>query len=78
MDKAIQIPECKMCGSKLGQFINPFRIICSSDYIDGWPYCMSCMIEHCVATNCYGCEFNKGDYHNCQFFYMKQNYLEEE
>lgn len=84
IDKQIEtmIPVCKMCGRKLGQFVGmldgePY-IICSSDYIEDWPYCYSCMIEHCCATNCYGCEFNPGDYHNCKFLNMKMFYLKEE
>lgn len=75
------IPVCKMCGRKLGQYVGvldgePY-IICSSDYIEDWPYCYSCMIEHCCATNCYGCEFNPGDYHDCKFLGMKMFYLKE-
>ena len=38
MDNAIKIPECKMCGRILGQSVGPW-IICSSDYIEDWPYC---------------------------------------
>lgn len=78
----IKIPECRMCGRKLGQLIEltdkDSFIICNSDYIEEWDYCESCMIEHCVNTNCYGCEFNKGNYHDCQFFQMKKYYLESE
>ena len=77
MDNAIKIPECKMCGRILGQSVGPW-IICSSDYIEDWPYCDRCMIEHCVETNCYGCEFNPGDYHKCRFLEMKKFYLSEE
>ena len=84
MDKAIEneILVCKMCGRKLGQFVGMMNgepyIICSSDYIENWDYCESCMIEHCCVTNCLGCEFNPGNYDECKFIDMKRNYLEEE
>ena len=76
------IPICKMCGRKLGQLIGMMNgeqyIICSSDYIEDWDYCEGCMIEHCCTTNCFGCEFNPGNYNNCKFFNLKQFYLKEE
>lgn len=75
------IPVCKMCGSKLGVFVGMIngkpRIIGSSDYIENWDYCYSCMIEHCCTTNCFGCGFNPGDYNNCRFFDIKRNYMED-
>lgn len=84
MNKAIKslIPVCKMCGRELGVFVGMMngkpRIIGVSDYIDGWDYCESCMIEHCCATNCFGCEFNPGNYNDCRFLGMKTYYMENE
>lgn len=81
MDKQIEdmIPACKMCGRKLGQFVGMLSgepyIACSSDYIEEWDYCYSCMIEHCCTTNCLGCEFNPGNYNDCRFIDLKRNYL---
>lgn len=73
---------CSRCGSTLiraTQFSNgEFYGIYSYDYIDNWPICRSCMIEHCCSTNCMGCEFNQGDYQKCQFLKMKQHYMKEE
>ena len=73
------IPVCKMCGRKLGQCIGMMNgepyIACSSDYIEDWDYCESCMIEHCCNTNCLGCEFNPGSYNDCRFLTTKKNYL---
>lgn len=75
------IPVCKMCGNKLGVFVGmadgEAHIMCSSDYIENWPYCRSCMIEYCTTTNCFGCELNPGDHKNCRFIRMKTFYLEE-
>lgn len=76
------IPVCKMCERKLGQYVGildgePY-IICSSDYIEDLPYCYSCMIEHCCATNCYECEFNPCNNNECRFFDIKMSYLLEE
>ena len=71
-----------MCGRELGQIIvetnEEAYIICSSDYIEDWPDCRSCMIEHCVTTNCFGCEFNPGNYNDCRFLETKIFYLKEE
>lgn len=84
IDKQIEnmIPVCKICGRKLGQFVGmldgePY-IICSSDYIEEWPYCRSCMIEHCYKINCYECEFNPSNSDECRFFDIKMSYLLEE
>ena len=83
MDKQVEdmIPVCKMCGRKLGVFIGTMngelRIICSSDYVENWDYCYSCMIEHCCTTNCFGCRLNPGNYNDCRFFDMKRNYMED-
>lgn len=72
---------CRQCGRTLIRAIRlsngEFRGIYSSDYIDNWPICRSCMIEHCCNTNCMGCEFNQGDYQKCYFFDMKKHYMEE-
>ena len=77
MKDKIEIPKCKMCGQKLGVFVGMMNgdplIIGKSDYIEDWPYCVSCMIEHCANTNCLDCEFNKGDYHECKFFGWLKN-----
>lgn len=84
MEKSIEniIAKCKMCGRELGQFVGIMNdepyIVCSSDYIENWPYCKSCMIEHCVITNCLGCEFNPGNYNNCRFLETKTYYLKED
>lgn len=83
MDKQVEdmIPVCKMCGQKLGVFVGMMNgkpyIIGTSDYIDDWDYCYSCMIEHCCTTNCFGCKFNPGNYNDCRFFTMKKNYMED-
>ena len=76
MNNEIKIPVCKCCGRELGQFITPDWIICSSDYIPDNPYCMICQIEHCLQTNCFGCEM--GRYPNCRHIAMKRFYLEDE
>ena len=76
MSNKIKIPVCKVCGRELGQMIPDYGIICSSDYIQDNPYCRSCQIEHCVETNCLGCEMGK--YPNCRHLETKRFYLELE
>jgi hypothetical protein len=75
MDKA---KNCKICGVKMiwenPQIPGHFHE--SSCYLGGgWPICHSCMIEHCLSTNCLGCEY--GQYPKCRFLKMKRLYAEE-
>lgn len=66
---------CKDCGCKLTN-INSMGDVYASSHYNGTEYCDSCMIEHCVHTNCLGCE--RGEYPNCQFLDQKQCYMEED
>jgi len=82
MEAKKYIPVCKNCGVKLGQVINitnedPF-VVCSSDYIENWGYCRTCMIDYCCTTNCLGCDFNTGKYSDCRFFNIKQHYMNKD
>jgi len=48
----------------------------SSNNIEDWPICYSCMIEHCCGTDCNGCKY--GNYPDCRFLWMKRYYMNEE
>lgn len=76
MSDKIEIPVCKMCGRELAVKVSEHRAICVSDYIPDNPYCYSCQIEHCLETNCLGCEMGK--YPNCRHLGLKRFYLEAE
>lgn len=65
---------CKLCKCSMvweaplgsGLFVE------SSYNLDDWPICHDCMVEHCVNTNCLGC--NYGKYPDCRFLKMKLQY----
>jgi gamma-glutamylcyclotransferase (GGCT)/AIG2-like uncharacterized protein YtfP len=67
--------NCSRCGGKMvwensktaGHFHE------SSCNLDDWDICHDCMVEHCVSTNCLGCEL--GTYPDCRFFDLKQFYM---
>ena len=44
----------------------------SSCYIDDWPICHDCMVDHCCQTDCLWCEYGK--YPDCRFYEMKMHY----
>ena len=44
----------------------------SSCDIPDWSICHDCMVEHCVSTNCMGCEY--GIYPGCRFLELKKHY----
>ena len=66
---------CKDCGAKLTGITDAGDIYASSHY-NGTVYCDSCMIEHCIRTNCLGCD--RGEYPNCPFLDQKRYYMEED
>lgn len=78
----MEIPKCEICNRELAVYVasngNEDFYCCSSDYIEDFPLCRSCLIEHCCSTNCLGCEHSPSDYHKCRFLEMKNFYLNEE
>lgn len=67
--------DCRICGSRM-VWSHPIIPDCmqeSSCYLGGdWPICHDCMMEHCVHTNCFAC--NYGKYPDCRFLKMKMHY----
>lgn len=76
------VKQCAECGAELAWGVGE-HIFSSSDNIDDWDICQSCMIEHCCNTNCLMCENylskeqnpNNISYTKCRFFGTKQSYL---
>lgn len=66
---------CKDCGAKLTGITDAGDVYASSHY-NGTEYCDSCMIEHCVHTNCFGCK--RGKYPDCPFLAQKKFYMEDD
>ena len=67
---------CTMCSGRVGQRVGSSYIMLSSsegDEENG--ICHDCLVEHCVQTNCLGCELYK--YPDCPHIELKLNYLEE-
>jgi len=69
--------NCKLCGCKTvwENLHIPGHFHASSCDLEDWHICHDCMVEHCVTTNCLGCEY--GEYPDCRFLEMKQLYKEE-
>jgi hypothetical protein len=71
------IKNCKLCGCKM-VWENPNlprHYLESSCNIENWSVCRECMVEHCVSTNCYACEYGK--YPDCRFIEIKKHYLHD-
>lgn len=71
----VKIPVCEMCGRELGVEVVPGYIICTSDYIYE-PICLSCLVEHCLTTNCFDCEI--GTYPECKHLERKRNLMADD
>lgn len=61
--------KCSVCGNNV-IIDTPVGAYRSSDYIDNWDICFSCMLEHCAETSCLKCEY--GNNSNCRFKWIKQ------
>ena len=74
----IKMPVCKICGIEMG-VRTAGRIIMRSCY-NGTDVCDDCQMEHCMSTNCLGCEIgNKlSSYTECEHLDRKKFYMEEE
>jgi hypothetical protein len=57
--------HCKYCGSEI-----------SEEKYTGVLICRDCLSEHCLDTNCLGC--NYGKYPNCPFLEMKRRHMRNE
>ena len=63
--------NCSNCGCELAWVIpGENRSICSSEYAVGFGMCYGCLLEHCLQTNCLGCELRK--YPDCSFIPRKK------
>lgn len=51
------------------------RMICSEEYVEGFPYCRECLIDHCMNTKCSECTVNNKK--KCTFYSTKKQCMEE-
>ena len=66
--------SCKSCGAWLTD-VNAIGLAYASSHYNGTDICDSCMVEHCMSTNCLGCSI--GTYPDCRFLGMKHFYQSE-
>lgn len=73
-----EIPVCKICGDRMG-VKTAVGVIATSNYIGG-DVCYDCQLEHCLNTNCLGCEIgnNLNNYTECEHLDRKKCYMEED
>ena len=66
--------RCEVCGAESlwEHSTQPDIIMADSSYLEDWPLCQDCMIEHCVNTSCLAC--NYGKYPDCRFLDMDWYY----
>ena len=72
------LKNCKLCGGRMifeNRYV-PGWFHESSENIENWSICHTCMVEHCVNTNCLGCEYGK--YPDCRFLWLKEHYMSED
>lgn len=70
--------HCDFCGDEIlyPDFENE-RYLASSEYEPNFPgYCHSCLVDHCLRTDCVRCDLRK--YPKCEFLASKKIYLEED
>jgi hypothetical protein len=73
MSKFKVVKRCPVCECGLTWEAAPNRFAESSADTEDFPLCYECMIEHCIRTNCYVC--NYGKYPECRFLEMKLHCL---
>lgn len=69
--------RCKECGRRLAipHPCDGSRMICSEEYVEGFPFCRDCLIDHCLNTKCSECTIN--DKKKCTFHSTKKQCMEE-
>ena len=69
--------KCKECGKRLAipHPCDGSRMICSEDYVEGFPYCRDCLIDYCLNTKCSECTVNSKK--KCALYSTKKQCMEE-
>ena len=68
--------RCRICNTNVAVKVNDGWILSSeSEGDESKGICHSCLIEHCLITNCLGCDWYK--YPNCPHIEVKKIYMEE-
>lgn len=66
---------CVLCGNAVGhKHGNSYYLSSESEGDEKRGYCHTCVVEHCLATNCLGCDWYK--YPSCPHIEMKKLYQE--
>ena len=68
--------RCRICGDNVGIRLGDGWILSSrSEGDEERGICHDCLVDHCVQTNCLGCDWYK--YPNCPHIETKKIYLED-
>lgn len=68
---------CRMCGDRVSiKTDNGWMLKSNSEGDEGKGICHTCLVEHCVNTNCLGCDWYK--YPDCPHIRTKKIYMEED
>lgn len=69
--------RCNGCNKLLAipHPIDGSRMICSEEYVEGLPYCKTCLTLHCMNTNCSECTVNNKK--KCTFYGTKKQCMED-
>ncbi len=68
---------CRECHERVSIKVNGGWILSSeSEGDEGMGICHSCLVEHCLKTNCFGCDWY--EYPNCPHIETKKVYMEED
>lgn len=68
---------CKHCGSTLLYTAGTNDYLASSDFLENFPgWCHTCLVEHCLATNCESCTV-ASDPATCSFKVTKEIYTQD-
>lgn len=68
--------RCRICGQNVAVKIETGWILSSeSEGDESKGICHSCLVEHCLGTNCLGCDWDQ--YPECPHTETKKIYMEE-
>lgn len=69
--------RCRICNHNVAiKTVTGWILSSSSEGIEERGVCHDCLIEHCVNTNCLGCDWYK--YPECPHIEIKKIYMEED
>lgn len=69
--------RCRICGDNVAiKTETGWILFSSSEGDENKGICYDCLVEHCISTNCLGCDWYK--YPDCPHITTKNIYLDED